>query len=476
MVAAWVPQELAGLSLSDARRHRRAERILDDLAQMSQSQPEAAKSTAALKAQYRFIANPRVSQDAILEAHNQAAIKRTTEYRCVILVQDTTSVDVTRPTTQVKGAGPLESEDKRGFFLHPLYAISEDGIPLGIVDQVNWTRESIQTDLTKAQKERVRKQEVFEEKESQRWLAMFQSGEQIARAHPQTEYIVVGDSESDICELFAEVGELPGNCHFVVRGCQNRAVKDGGTATNVDEVLAGARVRFIDEVEISERVSKIAGETRPRRKSREPRTARISVRVAHVTLRGPARPGGKLPDVPLNVVEAVELDPPAGEEPIRWVLLTTLGINSIAEIRRVLTTYTQRWQIELYFKTLKSGLRIEDMRYETLDRYLTAVSLSSIVAWRVEYLKGVARHDSETSCEKYFAPEEWQPAYLVYKGDGKLPAEPPSTSEFLLIIAELGGWQRKKHRGPPGSMTLWRGIRRMEAYAEAFRAFQKLSK
>jgi len=350
MVAAWVPQELAGLSLSDARRHRRAERILDDLAQMSQSQPEAAKSTAALKAQYRFIANPHVSQDAILEAHNQAAIKRTTEYRCVILVQDTTSVDVNRPTTQVKGAGPLESEDKRGFFLHPLYAISEDGIPLGIVDQVNWTRESIQTDLTKAQKERVRKQEAFEEKESHRWLAMFQSGEQIARAHPQTEYIVVGDSESDICELFAEVGELPGNCHFVVRGCQNRAVKDGGPATNLDEVLAGAQVRFIDEVEISERASKIAGETRPRRKSREPRTARISVRVAHVTLRGPARPGGKLPDVPLNVVEAVELDPPAGEEPIRWVLLTTLGISSIAEIRRVLTTCTQRWQIELYFK------------------------------------------------------------------------------------------------------------------------------
>ncbi len=194
---------------------------------------------------------------------------------------------MTRPNSQVEDAGPLGKRRKRGFFLHPLYALSEDGIPLGIVDQVNWTRESIQTNVTKAQKERVRKQEAFEEKESQRWLAMFQSGEQIARAHPQTEYIVVGDSESDICELFAEVGELPGNCHFVVRGCQNRAVKAGGTATNLDAVLAGAPVQFIDEVEISERVSKIAGETRPRRKSREPRIARISVRVARVTLRGP---------------------------------------------------------------------------------------------------------------------------------------------------------------------------------------------
>lgn len=476
MVAAWISEELEDLSLGDVRRQRRAELILDGLAQIAESQPEAAKCTAALKAQYRFIANPSVSQEAILDAHHQAAIRRTTQYPSVILIQDTTTVEVTKPHCQVEGAGPLESEEKRGFFLHPLYALSFDGIPLGIVDQVNWSRETIKTNWTKAQKEHARKHEAFEEKESHRWLEMFQSAEQIARAHPQTEYIVVGDSESDICELFAETGERPDNYHFVIRGSQNRAVRDAGTATRLDEVLAVAKVHEIDEVEVSERVSKIAGETRPRRKSRAPRRARISLRTAEVTLRGPHRPGGKLPDVTLNVVEAVELDPPEGEEAIRWVLLTTLRVDSIADIRRVLTIYASRWQIELYFKTLKSGLHIEDLRYETLHRYLTAVSLLTIVAWRVEYLKGVARQDSQASCEKYFPPEEWQPTYLVYTKGKPLPAEPLNTGEFLRIVAELGGWQRSKHRGPPGSITLWRGIRKMEAYAEAFRAFQKLSK
>lgn len=476
MVAAWISKELEGLSLGDARRHRRAHLIVDNLSQIAESQPEAAKSTAALKAHYRFIANPNVSQEAILDAHNQAAIQRTTEHRSVILAQDTTTIEVTKPHCQVDGAGPLESEEKRGFFLHPLYAVSADGLPLGVVAQEVWTREKIETNLTKAQKERVRKQEVFEEKESQRWVAMFQSGEQIARAHPQTEYIVVGDSESDICELFAEAGDLPRNCHFVVRGCQNRAVRDAGTATCVDEVLAGATVHFINEVEISERVSKIAGETRVRRKSRAPRVACLSIRTARVTLRGPDRPGGKLPDVTLNVVEAVELDPPAGEEPIRWVLFTTLPIDSITEIRRVLTTYASRWQIELYFKTLKSGLNVEKLKYETLDRYQTAVSLLMIVAWRVEYLKGAARQDSEASCQKYFPPEEWQPTYLVYTDGGILPTKPPTIRQFMHIVAELGGWQRKKNQGPPGSMTIWRGIRRMEAYADAFRIFQKIQK
>lgn len=473
MVAAWIETEFDSLDLGDERRNQRAKVITDQLTQMSQSQPEAARSTAALKATYRFVDNKNNTPEAILEAHNQASIERTTEHDRVILAQDTSVVDLTKPSRQVKGAGPLESEDKYGFFLHPLYALSEEGTPLGIVDQEIWTREEIRTDLSKAEKERLRKQMAFEEKESQRWLAMFQSGEQIARANVGTEYTVVGDSESDICEIYAEAADLPDNCHFVIRGCQNRAVIDGDGATHVDELLADAKVQVVDEVEISERESKIAGEKRPRRKSRSPRLAEISIRVSQVTIRGPARPGGKLPDATLNVVEAVELDPPAGEEPIRWVLFTTLPIETIAQIRRVLSAYACRWQIELYFKTLKTGLKIEDLKYETLDRYLTALSLMMIVGWRVEYLKGAARNDSDASCEKYFAATEWHPAYIVYTNGGSVPASPPTIEEFMLMIAELGGWQRKKRQGPPGSMTIWRGLRRMEAYADAFAAFNK---
>jgi hypothetical protein len=325
-------------------------------------------------------------------------------------------------------------------FLHPLYAMTEDGLPLGIVDQVIWTRDKINTHLTKAEKARLRKQAAFEEKESSRWLEMFQSGEQIARANPTTNYTVVGDSESDICEIFAEIGDLPENCHFVIRGCQNRAVLAGDGAANVDAALA---------------------------------VAEIGVRARQITIRGPARLGGKLPDMTLNVVEAVELDAPAGEEPIRWLLFTTLSIDSIAQIQRVLSAYSIRWNIELYFQTLKSGLKIEKLKYETLDRYLTALSLLMIVGWRVEYLKGAARHDPDGSCEAYFSRDEWQPAYLVHTDGGELPREPLTISAFMLMIAELGGRQRKRSQGPPGSMTIWRGLRRMEAYADAFQAFQK---
>jgi hypothetical protein len=126
---------------------------------------------------------------------------------------------------------------------------------------------------------------------------MFQSGEQIARANPGTNYTVVGDSESDICEIFAEVGDMAENCDFVVRGCQNRNVIDCVGAANIDEALATAEIQATMEATISERTAKVPGETRARRKSRSARVAKIGVRAREVTIRGAVRPGGRLPDV-----------------------------------------------------------------------------------------------------------------------------------------------------------------------------------
>ena len=246
---------------------------------------------------------------------------------------------------------------------------------------------------------------------------------------------------------------------------------------NIDEALNHAAFCYESEAEISERVSKIAGETRPRRKSRSARQAKIQVRACEVTLRGPRRAGGgKLPDVTLNVVEAIETDPPTGEEPIRWVLFTTLPVSSIVEIQRVIAVYGRRWQIELYFKTLKSGLGVEKLKYETIDRYLTALALLMIVAWRVEQLKGAARVDGNAPCDRYIEPDEWVPTYMILNQTQEIPKEPPTISEFMLMVAKLGGYLNKKGQGPPGSKTIWRGFKRMQAYSDAYKAFGKANR
>jgi hypothetical protein len=55
--------------------------------------------------------------------------------------------------------------------------------------------------------------------------------------------------------------------------------------------------------------------------------------------------------VSLWVVDVSKIDPPAGAEPVHWRLLTTHALSSLAEARRVVDWYRQRWTIEQVFRS-----------------------------------------------------------------------------------------------------------------------------
>ena len=59
------------------------------------------------------------------------------------------------------------------------------------------------------------------------------------------------------------------------------------------------------------------------------------------------------------MVLAEESDPPEGEEPIRWLLLTSRKITSFEEARRIIGIHRRRWDIEVFFRVLKTGCRVE---------------------------------------------------------------------------------------------------------------------
>ncbi len=63
--------------------------------------------------------------------------------------------------------------------------------------------------------------------------------------------------------------------------------------------------------------------------SRRDKPVRLVIRSAQLELRGPKRPGGKLEDFKLNVVHAREFDPPPGQKPLEWVLLTDLKVSDL---------------------------------------------------------------------------------------------------------------------------------------------------
>jgi len=58
---------------------------------------------------YRFFNNDRVTPNKILQPHIEATHRRIAAVDFVLLVQDTTEIDLTRPEQQVEGAGPMDS-------------------------------------------------------------------------------------------------------------------------------------------------------------------------------------------------------------------------------------------------------------------------------------------------------------------------------------------------------------------------------
>ena len=75
----------------------------------------------------------------------------------------------------------------------------------------------------------------------------------------------------------------------------------------------------------------------------------------------------------VNVVQVREVDPPPDDEPVEWLLVTTLQIATAEQIREVIQYYAVRFMVEVLFRILKSGCRVEQRRFEHLCQQVSSV-------------------------------------------------------------------------------------------------------
>ena len=138
----WFTEELETTNLGDKRLNERFAQILEALGNSpSASIPAALGGRAELEAAYRFFDNDKVTPEKLLASHFKATIKRCREQKVVLVAQDTSEMEFTRPEQQVVGAGPLADTSRLGAFLHPHEVFTVDGTPLGAVDAKLWARE-----------------------------------------------------------------------------------------------------------------------------------------------------------------------------------------------------------------------------------------------------------------------------------------------------------------------------------------------
>ncbi len=410
-----VKDEVQGASFGDQRLTKRLGKIIEELdAKPNMRVPAATHGRAEMEAAYRFFDNGIVSPEKILQPHIEATQERISQSEVVLLVQDTTDLDLTRPKQQVKGAGPMEYENRRGIFFHPLIAFDKHGLPLGVAWHKSWARKKLKH-MTNAEKCRWLRDTPIEEKESFCWIEGLRAAQKVAEALPEVTCVCIGDRDADFYELYCESRSTSsGKFHLLVRACYDRKILESDDKWL--ETVRATKCLFKCSVNVSARTAKRKAETRKRHETREARVAELEVRATTVTVCPPYRKSlqhPELPNVTLNVVLAEETNPPDGATPIEWLLVTTLPIGKLEQVQQIIKYYSIRWQIEIFFRTLKSGCRVEDRQFETLDRLLNCLAVYAIIAWKIMYLCRLGRECPELDCEVIFEPSEWKSGFPI---------------------------------------------------------------
>jgi hypothetical protein len=466
----WSQEELDGLDLGDSRLNRRLPKLLD--CRWNNPQKSFARSFETLaqtKAAYRLVESPEagISFQSLLAPHQYQTQRRMAAETVVLLPQDTTTLSY-NSLAHTQGLGQVGDKGNpgRGLLLHSMQAFRLDGIPLGNAWAKIWAR-PYQGDC------QGRNQQSLSEKESVRWIEAYQAAAKMARSMPQTHLVICGDRESDSFDLFDQTPGAPPNLHALVRANHDRLLNSG---EKLWDHLWNQPIQGTMEVRV------------PRRKDQPARAAILQVRWAAIEM-APPQVTIKRNWQPLRAyaVFAHESNPPAGVEPIHWVLLTDWKVQSLKMALRMIQWYSQRWGIECWHQVLKDVCKVEKRQMKSDDALQRALVLDMIVAWRVQMLVRLGKDQPDLPAALFYAPEELavledykkkrlpghardkeasQPP-LAGKKDQPEPSTPALTVfQANLLVAMLAGFLARKGDGHPGAKLLAEGMIILAALVE----------
>ena len=473
--ASWAAEEFAEVDLGDKRLDARLVTLCDRFSDAPESPiNQACTDWAETKAAYRFFSNESVEADKILAAHRSKTAHRAKDYDTVLAIQDT-SYFVYTSHMKTEGLGKMSMKKgknvekiySKGLIMHACLAITTQGLPLGLLDQNIFTRKLRPEHQRRRKGGRYIKDVLpVEEKETYRWLQALKATED---ALPDTRVVTVCDREADLYDFFKLSHQI--DAAVLVRASANRTVNRKSRYAEKDvlklwdymlqQTEAGAY-----EIQLPKRAKT------KHSPAREARSATVTVRFAPLCLNPPRNnPMHKiesLPNIDMYAVYVLEPDPPEGEKPLEWMLLTNLPIQSFEEACEKVRWYGLRWRIEMYFKVLKSGFRVEACRLNHAERLTRYLMVMSIVAWRLFMITLIARTDPDTPCTSFLANDEWQVLFRKTHRNRPPPVEPPRVGDVVVWIAKLGGFLARKGDGQPGTIVLWRGWKRLSDITEGW--------
>lgn len=404
-------EDFVDINFTDQRLKSRFFKIIDAFAASpGKSTWAATGSRSSAKAAYRFFSNSEISKDELLDSISRATVEKIkcADAEWILAVQDTTAVGF-GDRKAIQGMGYDCSTEQRGMLVHSCIAVTDQGIPLGIIYQETNTREKPKDDSQTKEQKRSRP---IEEKENFRWLDSMR--ETLLRMPADIPILTVCDREGDFYEFFSEAADLKAN--FLIRIVQNRMVDDGK--------------KIFHEL----RSSPVAG-SMVVRMSRNPkehipsRNIKMDYHCKKVTIYRPQRRKEK------HLREKLELTAiyvhESGKKGTEWFLLTTV--------------------------TVKSEKEIEKNQAREYGRLSFLTLLYSVIAMQILNLTYLGKICPEISSGIVFVEEEWKVLCCCARKSKEIP-ESYSLKEAIYDLGVLGGTKGAPSDGMPGVRSIWQGL------------------
>jgi hypothetical protein len=439
----WAVNTFGAAELGDPRRTDRLLKVASALAaNPSASLPQALETWGETLAAYRFLGNDAIRYQDILLPHWSQIYHEATQCPRTLLLADTTEFDFsTHPA--LKGLGPMgNSKEDIGFSLHTVLAMNPQTQQLlGCLTLEPFLRKLAPVGETKAQRKK-------RERESQVWE---RSVKQIGRVPAKCQWIYVGDSGSDIYTFWQTCEDL--GYDFVLRIAQDRDVEipEDHVPEDLDEhhlktlmrALPATAARFI---------------TIPAHHHQPKREVFLQMAFQPVRVQPPVH-GACLRQTEITAwaVRVWETHPPNGQEPLEWILLTTLPILLPTDAWEVVQWYGWRWLLEDFHKALKTGCRMEHHNLQSVEALWRLLAILTPIALRLLLIRQAAQQDTETPATDVVSQEIVRVVIHLDKRHRDIV----TAKQLWHAIARLGGYLDRKSDGPPGWQTLWKGWMRV---------------
>lgn len=461
----WAREQFGDAALGDGRRTVRLVRMLSGAVEKPSGRLSEVYCSKELDAAYDFVENDCVAVSRLEAVVGEATAKQCAQQRVRVAI-DGSSLSLTpRRIGKEKGFGPIGSirAGWLGLKVNTALAMSDDGTPIGVLAQAWWTR-PYASSRTFKQCKRDRMRRTPGEKETSRWLETIQRCADRLEAEGAFGWFQMdrgADAWPMLCSL-ASSGHW-----FTVRSSWDRLLAEGDKQYLRARMASTKSVGHYD-VEI------------PERGRRQARRARMVVHAARLTLLLREKMNGKKPrPLVVHVVWTHEVGTtPEGEKPLNWMLLTNAPIGTLAQAQAVIAGYAMRWRIEEFHRTWKTGsCDVESTQLRSRDAVIRWATLLAVVSARVERIKRLGRQEPDRPASDELSAVEIEVLVALKRRIQKrteiIPNGIPTMSQAAIWLADIGGYTGKWSGGPPGSITIRRGLERVLHGVEAVLALRE---